>query len=250
LLFKSGEVEKLGSIELLSADTTGRFQFQVYSTSAVTDSVITVTSNGVSKTIKVSFTGIGVGEGTALVVTAPATALPASTFQISAKLADTFGNGVAVAAATPARIKVTHSGPGIVYGTLPTSTDANGALSFSVLLGAADVGNAVFTVSYDQNGDGDFVDAKDLTSAKTVVIGAASVLAPKAAVAGVAGYVATTVRNSMGKAVTVTINGRVLTARAPKSAAQAYAFRTTSGKTTVVVKVDGVVVASRTVTVK
>jgi hypothetical protein len=54
----------------------------------------------------------------------------------------------------------------------------------------------------------------------------------------------------MGKAVTVTINGRVLTARAPKSAAQAYAFRTTAGKKLVVVKVDGVVVATRTVTVK
>jgi hypothetical protein len=174
MLFENGSVSKRGSLSFLSAATTGRFQVLVYSTSAQTDSVVTVTVNGVAKTVKVSFTGIGVGEGTSLVVTMPAAVKPASTFQVKAKLADAFGNGVAASAG---RVKVTYTGAGIVFGTLPTATDANGELMFSVLLGSNDTGSVNVTVSYDQNGDGDYVDTKDLVTAGTTAITATGVVA-------------------------------------------------------------------------
>jgi hypothetical protein len=167
VLFKNGSVSKRGSLTLL-ANANGLFEVELFSTTAQTDSVITVTSLGGTATTKVTFTGIGVGEGTKLDVTAPASVRPASTFQVKAKLSDVFGNGVE---ATAGRVKVTYTGPGIVFGTLPDKTDKNGELMFSVLLGSNDTGNVVVTVSYDQNGDADYVDAKDLNTTKTITVG-------------------------------------------------------------------------------
>ena len=168
ILFSNGQVAARGTITVLS-DANGKFEVNMYSTTAQTDTVITVASLGASSTTKVSFTGTGVGEGTNLTVTTPAAVKPASTFKVSASLKDAYGNPVDTAAS---RIKVTHTGPGIVYGTLPTETDAFGELSFSVLLGSNDSGNITFQVQYDQNGDGDFKDAKDLSVTNTVEINA------------------------------------------------------------------------------
>ena len=177
VLFVNGSVETRGSITFVANETSGEFDVTLYSTTAQTDSVITVTSMGVSKTTKVSFTGIGVGEGTSLVVTTPAAVKPASTFQVKAKLADAYGNGVNAGATA---IKVTYTGPGIVFGTLPTTTDANGELQFAVLLGSNDTGTITVTVSYDQNGDLDYVDTKDLVTTATTVINATGVAAADA----------------------------------------------------------------------
>jgi hypothetical protein len=173
ILFSNGAVDKRGSITVVS-DGSGQFAVTLYSTTAQKDTVITATANGASATTKVTFTGIGVGEGTSLVVTAPAAVKPASTFQVKAKLSDAFGNGVDTAAG---RMKVTYTGPGIIFGTLPTETDANGELQFSVLLGANDTGSVSVTVSYDQNGDGDYVDAKDLNTSATIAINATGTVA-------------------------------------------------------------------------
>ena len=167
ILFENGNVSKRGSLTFV-AGTDGKFEVNLYSTTAQTDTVITFTSNGASSTTKVSFTGTGVGEGTKLEVTAPANVRPASTFQVKAKLTDVYGNAVDTAAG---RVKVTYTGPGIVFGTLPDQTDKSGELSFSVLLGSNDTGNVVVTVSYDQNGDADYVDAKDLNTTKTITVG-------------------------------------------------------------------------------
>ena len=167
ILFENGNVSKRGSLTFV-AGTDGKFEVNLYSTTAQTDTVITFTSNGASSTTKISFTGTGVGEGTKLEVTAPANVRPASTFQVKAKLTDVYGNAVDTAAG---RVKVTYTGPGIVFGTLPDQTDKSGELSFSVLLGSNDTGNVVVTVSYDQNGDADYVDAKDLNTTKTITVG-------------------------------------------------------------------------------
>jgi hypothetical protein len=173
ILFSNGQVAARGSLTFLS-DGTGEFEVAMYSTSAQEDSVITVTAMGSSTTTKVSFTGAGVGEGTSLVVTMPAAVKPASTFQVKAKLSDAFGNGVNTLAES---IKVTYTGAGIVFGTLPNETDANGELTFSVLLGSNDTGSVNVTVQYNQNGDEDFTDAKDLTTVGTTAITASGVVA-------------------------------------------------------------------------
>ena len=189
ILFSDGAVDNRGSITVI-ADASGEFSVKLYSTTAQTDSVITVNAAGATAaTTKVTFTGIGVGEGTSLVVTTPAAVKPASTFQVKAKLADAYGNGVNAGATA---IKVTYTGPGIVFGTLPTTTDANGDLQFAVLLGSNDTGAITVTVSYDQNGDADYVDAKDLTTTSTTEITASGVVASAAKVnaGSFKGYVA------------------------------------------------------------
>ena len=189
ILFEEDNVAARGSLTFHTA-TTGLFEVKAYSTTAQTNTVITFTSSdGTTGTIKVSFTGTGVGEGTSLVITAPAAVKPATTFQVSAKLTDAYGNAVDTAAG---RVKVTYTGSGIVWGTLPTETDSTGSLSFAVLLGSNDSASAVVTVSYDQNGDGDYVDAKDLTTTSTTEINAAGVAASAAKVnaGSFKGYVA------------------------------------------------------------
>ena len=164
-LFKVGDVWKKDSISFLT-DTNGFFAVEVYSGTAGTRTVTIATGNATAATASVVYTGTA---GTAaLTVTAPANVKPASTFQVKAKLADASGNIVDTAAG---RMKVTYTGPGIVFGTLPTETDANGELMFSVLLGSNDTGNVVVTISYDANGDADFIDATDLNTTKTVAIG-------------------------------------------------------------------------------
>ncbi len=166
ILFSNGAVDARGSITVV-ADSSGHFAVTLYSTTAQEDTVITVTANGASSTTKVTFTGLGVGEGTAVTITAPSNVQPASTFQVKAKLSDAFGNGVT---ATD-RFRVTYTGPGIVFGTLPTSTDANGELMFSVLLGANDTGTITVRVQYDKNGNGVYTDAVDLSATSTITIG-------------------------------------------------------------------------------
>jgi hypothetical protein len=172
VLFTNGAVSKRGSITVLT-NASGEFSVETRSTTAQKDTVITVSSLGGSATTKITFTGLTAGEATTLTVTAPDAVKPASTFQVKAKLTDALGNAVD----TGSVMKVTYTGPGIVFGTLPTETDANGELMFSVLLGSNDTGNVVVTVSYDQNGDADYVDAKDLNTTKTVVISASGSVA-------------------------------------------------------------------------
>ena len=170
ILFAEGSVEKRGSLTFTS-EASGKFEVLLYSTTAQKDTVITFSALGSTATTKVTFTGQGVGEGTSLTIVAPSYVSPASTFQVKAQIADDFGNGVA--STTAGSIKVTYTGPGIIFGSLPDKTDVNGALQFSVLLGANDTGDISVVVSYDQNADSDFVDAKDLSATKTVTIGAA-----------------------------------------------------------------------------
>ena len=176
-LFQVGTRYAFGSLTFI-ADGSGAFEVNVLSNKAVTDSVITVTSNGASNTTakKVSFTAAAATTGTSLVVTAPASALPGSTFQVTATLTDKYGNPVAVSTTTD--VLVEYNGPGIVFGTLPNTFNAKGQLTFAVLLGSNDSGTATLTVSYDQSSDNDFTGTAtgdlDLVVAKTVVVGASS----------------------------------------------------------------------------
>lgn len=233
LLFSNGQVAKRGSLTFTSAASTGAFEVEVYSTSTLTDSVVTFTAGGVSKEVKVTFTGIGVGEGTSLTATTPSRVAAASTFQVAAKLADAYGNGVE---ATAGRVKVTYSGAGIVFGTLPDKTDKNGALSFSALLGAADKGAITVTVQYDQNGDADFVDAKDLTVTKTILVAVSAKIVKPAKGATV------TVKNASGLTIKV-VRGSKTTTKVATSNTQKVTLKSGTGK--VNVYVNGVKVASK-----
>ena len=249
ILFSDGLVDNRGGLTLV-ADDSGEFSVTLYSTTAQTNSVITVTAMGVSSTVKVSFTGIGVGEGTSLVVTTPAAVKPASTFQVKAKLADAYGNGVNAGATA---IKVTYTGPGIVFGTLPTTTDANGELQFAVLLGSNDTGTITVTVSYDQNGDLDYVDTKDLVTTATTVINATGVVAAdaKVNVGSFKGYVALYAKGYKGKKMSAIVAGKWIVVASLASDFERVVRYTGAGYDIVTtIYIDGVSVQSFNVTTK
>ena len=247
ILFSDGAVDKRGSITVIS-DGSGQFSVKLYSTTAQTDTVITATANGVSATSKVSFSGQGIGEGTVLTVTTPAAVQPASTFQVKAKLADVYGNGVAAAT-----VKVTYSGSGIVFGTLPTTTDANGEIAFSVLLGSNDSASPVVTVSYDQNADGDYLDAKDLVTTSTTVINASGVAASaeKVNVGSFKGYVALYAKGYKGKKMSAIVAGKWIVVASLATDFERVVRYTGAGYDIVTtIYIDGVSVQSFNVTTK
>lgn len=247
MLFNVGNVWKRGSITVI-ANASGEFSADVYSTTAQTDTVVTATSMGNSATSKLTFTGIGVGEGTSLVITAPAAVAPASTLQIKAQLNDTYGNGVE---ATAGRIKFTYEGPGIGFGTVPDKTDKTGGLTYSVLLGAGDKGTIKVTVQYDQNGDGDFVDTKDLTKTASITVGAvAPSVEQKLTVGSFKGYLAIYTKGYAGKKLSAKVAGKWLSV-ASLSDFQRVIRNTGAGYTIKVdLYIDGSLVKSETITTK
>jgi hypothetical protein len=203
LLFNAGDIWALNSVTLL-ANATGQFSVTAFASTGGAK-VVTATVGSVSKTFTITFTGVA-GDAT-LTVTSPAAVKPASTFQVKAKIADTLGNGVNTAAGF---VKVTYSGPGIVFGALPTETDANGELMFSVLLGSNDTGTVSVTVSYDQNADGDYLDAKDQSVTTTTEINATGTAssAAKVNVGSFKGYVALYAKGYKGQKMTAIVAGK------------------------------------------
>jgi hypothetical protein len=162
----SAEVYEKGSITVWT-DINGVADVDISSQYAGKQ-VLTVTAGGATATKDIYFGATGADAGTSLAIDMPLTATPGSTFQVTGTLTDKFGNPVNAGATA---LSVSYSGPGIAFGTLPTTTDANGQFKFAVLLGANDSGTGTVTASYDQNGDSDFVDAKDLTASKSLTVG-------------------------------------------------------------------------------
>jgi hypothetical protein len=250
ILFSNGVEESFGSFSMI-ASATGTFSVNAFSNSGLTDSVVTVTSNGASSTVKVSFTGSGSGSGNTFTITAPASAMPGTTFQVKGKLADSYGNGVTVAAPD---IKVTYTGPGLVVGTLPTATDAFGEFVFSVLLGSNDSGSAVITASYDQGSDDDFTGTAagdlDIVVSKTVVIGVSS--DTKVNVGTFSGKLVVYALNAAGSEVSYRIAGKWVTQVVTSDPLQRYdRVVGATGKTIKVdIYVDGVLKLAKSVVTK
>ena len=253
ILFSNGVVESFGSFSMI-ASATGIFSVNAFSNSGLTDSVVTVTSNGASSTVKVSFTGSGSGSGNTFTITAPASAMPGTTFQVKGKLADSYGNGVTVAAPD---IKVTYTGPGLVVGTLPTATDAFGEFVFSVLLGSNDSGSAIITASYDQGSDDDFTGTAagdlDIVMSKTVVVGAVA-SATKVTVGTYKGYVAVFAKGYEGQKLSVRLASKWHVVATLADLKAGYALKTIDTGVgyvaNVIVYIDGVEVQRKTITTK
>jgi hypothetical protein len=201
MLFTNGGVYSFGSITLVT-DSSGEFDVSVYSNKVQKDTVVTVSSNGASATRKVTFTTGGADTGASVSFAGtPAAALPGSTFQVVMTLLDEYGNAVD---ATNTDVDVTYTGPGIVFGTLPADTDANGQAKFAVLLGTNDKGTATITFSYDTNNDGDYVDTGEFTTAHTVTVGSVA----KVNVASFNGKLVVYAAGLNGKRISWKVGGR------------------------------------------
>ena len=214
ILFNVNDVWAFGSLTFFDAD--GSFSIDAYSNKAQTDSVVTVTSSeGGSDTVKLTFNGVSTAAGSSLVINAADYISAGSTMIMSATLTDKYGNAVNTSLAagvdynedndltdageTSTDFKVTVSGPGLTLASLPTTTDDNGVATFNRLIGSNDSGTISITVSYDQNDDGDFLDATDLVVTKTVTIGTAPAADTKVNAGSFKGYVAIYAKGHMGK---------------------------------------------------
>jgi hypothetical protein len=205
---------------------------------------LTVTNGSVSATVVVTFAAAAGDSGKTITITAPATATPGSTFTVTGKIVDAFGN--AVASAAPATFAVTYVGPGFVVGsTLPTATNASGEFSFQVLTGAADAGSGTVTVTYDADGTG-------TTSAAVVKTGTVVVAAPEVAatIAAATGKINFTIDNAKGELVIIKVANKTVKRFVAYSNAHAFGLKATKGSKAVKVYVAGDLVAAKTVAVK
>ena len=176
LIFKSAAgIYKKGSITVWT-DSSGVADVDVSSQVAGTQ-VMTVTAGGVSKTQNIVFADAAATTGTKWTFNVPATVAAGSTFRVVGTLTDRFGNPVRVT--DTADVAVTYDGPGLVSGSLPTTTNASGQFSFWVLVGSNDRGTATITAYYDRSSDGDFTGVVrgdlDVVTSTTVTLGAGPV---------------------------------------------------------------------------
>ena len=187
VLFSYGDIDKFGSITV-PTDVAGDFGVKLFSNTAQLNTVITATTaNGASKTIKVTFTAAGARTGANLVITSTS-AEPGSTAIITGLLTDKWGNpvdtdqtdtnaaGAANLDAGDARLSVSYTGPGLLSGTLPVETGADGTFTVRVLLGSRDTGTLTVSATYGAaNGTIGAADTGtniDIKATASVVIGA------------------------------------------------------------------------------
>ena len=223
ILFSNGKVDSFGSITVL-ADVNGHFTVQAYSTKAQANSVITLkTASSVAKTQKVTFSVAGQLTGSAMSITS-GVANPGSTVVITGTLTDEFGNPVDTdqistnaAGGTldsgDARLTVTYTGPGLLSGTLPVETGADGTFSVRILLGSNDTGNLTVTATYGSaNGTISAADTGaniDLSSSLTLTIGGVvAVSASKVNAGSFLGYVAVYAKGHNGSTISWKIAGK------------------------------------------
>ncbi|MEY4989580.1 MAG: hypothetical protein RI933_1213, partial [Actinomycetota bacterium] len=277
---KTGGDYYIGSITT-SADAAGAFSVNVWShIVSSTGIAVKITSNGKSATttLKTYLPSTGVnGNNLVFSVNLPSLIVKNTTYAVTAKLADKWGNpiattvngttnGVSFQGSGSVEINSSSSavaknfdkngiatvflrsvkdvaGPGSLTATLGGAYYAAGSTPTNTALVVSEIATDSTATKWDET---KFKNAFDLN---VEVLESAPVVS--ATVAGTTGSVNVTVRNAAGKAVTVTINGRVYTPRLPSAAAQWYTFRGFSaGAKSVVVKVAGKTVATRTVTVK
>jgi hypothetical protein len=209
---------------------------------------LTITAGSVSKSYVVDFGAAAATAATALTVDAPAYILPGRTLVVTAKAVDKFGNGVDVA---DTHASVTYTGPGLVVGSLPTQTDANGELSFRVLLGADEVGSATVVVKISADADTTFDETGDLAVTKIVSIGAAPVAGATAKVSGSSKKFYVSVdNNESAKNVVVKVAGKTFKTLKGSSAKKTYVVAAPKGSHKVTVYVGGKLVATKTISVK
>jgi hypothetical protein len=250
VLFRVGALSATGKLTFI-AGANGLFDISAYSNSAQTDSVITVTANGVSSTVKISFTGVSTDLKKLTVTPVSATYVAGQTIVYNILLTDNLGNPVNTVpkADTPAAayITVSYAGPGIISGSLPVETDADGKASVRIVTGTADVQDAVLTVKYDQNYDGDVLDTNDLTVVSTVPV---LVVEPSAVVNVVGHRVYVKFNDAKGEEVSAVIGGVRITKTATYSGYVISKLIKKAGKVAVKAYVAGDLVKAATVTVK
>jgi len=254
LLFKSGNLYGAGSITIRT-DASGSYgNVYVYSNKAGKQTV-TITSGGASKTVDITFaavtvTGSHTSIGSVWATDAPTRILPGKTLKVTATLTDKYGNAVDT---SNSLVKVSYTGPGFLTATPATDTDADGKVSFTVLLGASDEGAATvkFTFAGANGTLEETTSNDDVVSTSTVVIGAAPVVVATAKVSGSSKKFYVSVdNNESAKNVVVKVAGKTFKTLKGSSAKKTYVVAAPKGSHKVTVYVGGKLVATKTISVK
>jgi trimeric autotransporter adhesin len=249
---EGNKVFTTGSVTVI-ADESGRYEVLVYSNLSGKKTV-SVTSGSATKTIDLTFDAADDNAGTSLVVDAPSSILPGRTLVVTGTVTDKFGNAVNTTGTNTsgdggADLSVAYDGPGLIVGSLPTETDADGKFTFRVLLGASETGSATVTTKYDANGDADYADTGDLSVSKSITIGAAPVVATAAA-SGSTGKFFASATNAEGKKVVIKVSGKFVTSFTGTAAKKSVAIAALKGNRTVTIYVGGTLVLTKLVTIK
>jgi hypothetical protein len=203
-MFKVGDVYTLGSATVQTSATGAYAGVVVYSNTAGAVTLSAVVG-AASKDLGLSFAAAAETTGAKWVITAPANVLPGSTAQFKAQLLDTYSNPVKVTTAT-SKIQIAYTGPGFITATLPSTTDADGMLSFSVLFGSADTGAIALSFTYD----GDSVaSTTNVVAAVAVTVGVPVVVVDqKVNVGSFKGYVALYAKGYAGQKFSAIVAGK------------------------------------------
>jgi hypothetical protein len=203
-MFKVGGVYTLGSATVQTSATGAYADVVVYSNTAGAVTLSAVVG-AASKDLGLSFAAAAETTGAKWVITAPANVLPGSTAQFKAQLLDTYSNPVKVTTATT-KIQIAYTGPGFITATLPSTTDADGMLSFSVLFGSADTGAIALSFTYD----GDSVaSTTNVVAAVAVTVGVPVVVVDqKVNVGSFKGYVALYAKGYAGQKMSAIVAGK------------------------------------------
>jgi hypothetical protein len=163
---------------------------------------------------------------------------------------DTTGVGRTAGDSGTASIVVTYTGTaGIVVGTMPTETDADGKFKVSILTAAADSGTLTLTAVYMPQG-ASTVTANKVTSVQAVTVAPAAAPEVNAVIGSFNGRWAVRVENAKGSVVSVKAGNRWVKFT---SLNNNYLFSRKSvvGRTLAVsVWVDGELQNSQTITIK
>jgi hypothetical protein len=201
---------------------------------------VTVKSGAATSVVDLYWDAAAETAGSAISISAPKIIKSGKTLVVSAVVTDKFGNavdtnqGAADARATAAlTFSVTYDGPGFVIGDLPTKTDANGKISFRVLLGSSDTGAGSVTVAYDIDG---------ATTTNAPVTATANILYGVSASATKAATSRATVKNAEGLTVKVVRGTKSVTKVATSDN---YKLSLKGGKGSVKVYVNDILVATK-----
>jgi hypothetical protein len=139
-----------------------------------------------------------------------------------------------------------------VTAALPTDTDEDGLVSFTVLLGSGDSGTGTVKVTYaNTNGFDEVTLNDDVVATAIVTLGAAPVAGATAAIAGSTKRFFVSVSGNTGaKNVVVKVAGKTFKTLKGSTAKKTYVVAAPKGSHKVTVYVGGKLVATKTVSVK
>jgi hypothetical protein len=175
---------------------------------------------------------------------------PGATSTITGTLVDANGNPVATG--DTASMTVTYVGKGLLIGTIPSSTDADGEFTLNILAGSNDTGVGAITVVYKEEGAGSTA-KQTLKVVKAISIAAAPVVEDdtKVNAGSFKGYVAVYAKGYAGQRLSAKVGNDWVVVESLASDFERVVEFTGAGYTIAVrIYIDRVLVDTITVTTK